>query len=252
MFAQFCELEKEKRLEEQKIKESLQRKQKGYVRNEKIQHKIDETYHKMSEWQAELERREKQAAENLKKQQQMLAEKLQIKREIQKLKQESAQQKQKRKENRQKLKKDEMMQDLETMTLKFEQFKIEKTQDKIAKKQEIFKAEQKRADMHQAFYHMAVWNVQEAGDLIKEIIEENDKGLVMKPKSVAEKVREKATMIRRHERLGLTSKMSPGSIEEEQEHHDEMMGFGHYSKNKKVNGSVNGYSNGAEFDRQQQ
>jgi len=34
--------------------------------------------------------------------------------------------------------------------------------------------EQKRADMKTAFYHMAVWNVQEAGDIISNIIEEND------------------------------------------------------------------------------
>lgn len=75
--------------------------------------------------------------------------------------------------------------------------------------------------MKTAFYHMAVWNVQEAGDLIKEILEENDKsaGHGVKPKSVAEKVREKAAKIRRDERLGL-SKMGGyngmGQIEEEQ------------------------------------
>ena len=109
------------------------------------------------------------------------------------------------------------MQDLETMTVKFENFKQIKERDKMAKQQEIFKAEQKRADMRQAFYHMAVWNVQEAGDLIKEIIEECDnKGSGVKPKSVAEKVREKAAIIRRNERLGL-SKMMPGGIEEENE-----------------------------------
>jgi hypothetical protein len=52
--------------------------------------------------------------------------------------------------------------------------------------------------MRAAFYHMAVWNVQEAGDLIKEIVDENDKGVAMKPKSVAEKVREKAAIMRRN------------------------------------------------------
>ena len=52
--------------------------------------------------------------------------------------------------------------------------------------------------------------------MIKEIIEECDsnKGAGVKPKSVAEKVREKASIIRRNERLGL-SKMLPGGIEEE-------------------------------------
>ena len=59
--------------------------------------------------------------------------------------------------------------------------------------------------MKTAFYHMAVWNVQEAGDLIKEILDENDKGnaISVKPKSVAEKVRAKAAKIRRRERLGV-------------------------------------------------
>ena len=41
---------------------------------------------------------------------------------------------------------------------------------------------------------MAVWNVQEAGDLIQEILAESDNaGIGVKPKSVAEKVREKAS-----------------------------------------------------------
>jgi hypothetical protein len=63
--------------------------------------------------------------------------------------------------------------------------------------------------MKTAFYHMSVWNVNEAGDIIKEILEENDKGIGgVKSKSVAEKVREKAAKIRREERLGL-SKISP-------------------------------------------
>lgn len=58
--------------------------------------------------------------------------------------------------------------------------------------------------MKTAFYHMAVWNVNEAGDIIKEILEENDKGHAgsVQPKSVAEKVREKAAILRRNERLG--------------------------------------------------
>ena len=65
--------------------------------------------------------------------------------------------------------------------------------------------------MKTAFYHMAVWNVQEAGDLIKEILEESDKGNGhgVKPKSVAEKVREKATKLRRDERLGYFTRVSP-------------------------------------------
>ena len=60
--------------------------------------------------------------------------------------------------------------------------------------------------MKTAFYHMAVWNVNEAGDIIKEILEDNDRAGApgVKPKSVAEKVREKAAIIRRNERLGKT------------------------------------------------
>lgn len=57
--------------------------------------------------------------------------------------------------------------------------------------------------MKTAFYHMAVWNVQEAGNIIQEIVEDNDKHNKkgVKPISVAEKVRSKASMIRRKERL---------------------------------------------------
>jgi hypothetical protein len=61
--------------------------------------------------------------------------------------------------------------------------------------------------MKTAFYHMAVWNVQEAGDIIAEILEENDhKGAshAVKPISVAEKVRKKAAAMRKQERLGKT------------------------------------------------
>jgi hypothetical protein len=92
------------------------------------------------------------------------------------------------------------------MTEKFENYKSAMNANKMQKQQELFKAEQKRADMKTAFYHMAVWNVQDAGDIIKEIIEDNDKltsTIGVAPKSVAEKVREKASLIRRHERLGL-------------------------------------------------
>lgn len=93
----------------------------------------------------------------------------------------------------------------------------------MRKQQELFRAEQKRADMKTALYHMAVWNVQEAGDLIKEIIYDGDNngratangtmvggGNVstqgaLGPKSVAEKVREKAAILRRNERRGIKS-----------------------------------------------
>jgi hypothetical protein len=54
--------------------------------------------------------------------------------------------------------------------------------------------------MRTAFYHMAVWNVQEAEDIINDILEDNHlpgkstitahKGI---PVTVAEKVRQKAT-----------------------------------------------------------
>ena len=39
------------------------------------------------------------------------------------------------------------MQDLESMTVKFENFKIIHDKEKMERQQEIFKAEQKRADM---------------------------------------------------------------------------------------------------------
>ena len=81
--------------------------------------------------------------------------------------------------------------------------------------------------MKTAFYHMAVWNVNEgAGDLIKEILEEVDNQhgtTAASHKSVAEKIREKAAVIRRNERLG-HGKSTMGS---------EIMGFGHYSNGHK-------------------
>jgi hypothetical protein len=55
--------------------------------------------------------------------------------------------------------------------------------------------------MRDAFYHMAVWNVQEAGDIIEDIIYVDEKLGSVKPISVAEKVRVKATKIRRNERM---------------------------------------------------
>lgn len=76
MYAQFCEMERERRIEEEKRREQNQRYQKGKEKNDKIQQKVDEAYRQMMEWQAELERREKAAEDNLKKQQQILAEKL--------------------------------------------------------------------------------------------------------------------------------------------------------------------------------
>jgi len=62
--------------------------------------------------------------------------------------------------------------------------------------------------MKTAFYHMAVWNVQEAGDIINQIIKENDsKGQkkMVKPVSVAEQVRIKAAQMRRKERMNSNS-----------------------------------------------
>ena len=140
------------------------------------------------------------------------------------------------------------MQKLMSMTQKVDSFKDQKTQEKHRKQQELFKAEQKRADMKNALYHMAVWNVQEAGDIIKEIINENDgnhhgvNGSAsmsggIGPKSVAEKVREKAALIRRNERLGLISRGSPDHLNGQ-----EPMGFGHYE---------NAGNGQAEFDRMQ-
>lgn len=134
------------------------------------------------------------------------------------------------------------------MSQKMEAFKHQKQEDKARKQQELFKAEQKRADMKTALYHMAVWNVQEAGDLIKEIIYEADNNGrattngtmvggntstagALGPKSVAEKVREKAAILRRNERRGIKSSGGMGDMM------GEPMGFGHYE-----NGGNNRYS----------
>lgn len=141
------------------------------------------------------------------------------------------------------------MQKYMSMSQKVENFKQQRAEEKHRKQQELFKAEQKRADMKTALYHMAVWNVQEAGDIIKEIIDDNDKGGavngsavnaaggILGPKSVAEKVREKAAIIRRNERLGIgRGGLSNGGQED-------LMGFGHYE---------NGHAgNGSEFERVQ-
>lgn len=67
--------------------------------------------------------------------------------------------KQKRKDNKLKITKNEMMVKIETEAEKFQTFKLENIHRKHEKQQKIFSAEQKRADMRNAFYHMAVWNV---------------------------------------------------------------------------------------------
>ena len=73
-----------------------------------------------------------------------------------------------------KLARDEQMIKIQSEFDRFEQFKKERLMHKHQKQQSLFQAEQKRADMKTAFYHMAVWNVQEAGDIINQIIKEND------------------------------------------------------------------------------
>ena len=77
------------------------------------------------------------------------------------------------------------------------------------KQQKLFMAEQKRADMRMALYHMAVWNVPDAKEIIEDILEEKDQGSVSRqgggghqPISVAEKIRKKAAMMRKAERMG--------------------------------------------------
>ena len=62
--------------------------------------------------------------------------------------------------------------------------------------------------MRNALYQMAVWNVPEAGDIIKEIIEDKEESKYVFPRStslpanvsIAEKVRTKASKLRRKER----------------------------------------------------
>ena len=51
--------------------------------------------------------------------------------------------------------------------------------------------------MRTAFYNMAVWNVQEAGDIIDDIINTEEALGKVKPVSTAEKVRLKASVSRR-------------------------------------------------------
>lgn len=65
-----------------------------------------------------------------------------------------------------------------------EEYKENQLKIKNEKQKALFKSEQKRGDMKTAFYHMAVWNVGEAQDLIEEILEDDDHKV-----SVAEKVR---------------------------------------------------------------
>jgi hypothetical protein len=156
-----------------------------------------------------------------------------VKRELKRLKQESAQLKQKRREKRLELEKAEGLERVQSATAQFAALRSQAAQVKAEKQQQLFRAEQKRADMRNALYHMAVWNVQEAGDIIKEIIEESDKNQPAQPgighKSVAEKVREKAAIIRRNERLGL-SRQSPSNGHNPTDENDrEVMGFGHYA-----------------------
>ncbi len=51
------------------------------------------------------------------------------------------------------------MQKIQSEFQKFEEFNHERLHNKHEKQQKIFHAEQKRADMKTALYHMAVWNV---------------------------------------------------------------------------------------------
>lgn len=123
MAAQQLEMERERRIEEAKRREQEARQRKGYEKNSKIAHKVEEAYKQMMDWQNELERREQAAADNLKKQQQILAEKLEVKRELQRLKQESAQLKQKRKDLKESLKQEEQLQKWTSMSQKMDAFK---------------------------------------------------------------------------------------------------------------------------------
>ena len=50
MYAQYCEMERENRIHNDKVRETMNRKQKGQEKNDKIQMKIDEAYRKMEEW----------------------------------------------------------------------------------------------------------------------------------------------------------------------------------------------------------
>ena len=58
--------------------------------------------------------------------------------------------------------------------------------------------------MKTALYHMAVWNVPDGGEVIKEILEEENEEQphLKKNMTVAEKIRKKAAKMRKVERLG--------------------------------------------------
>lgn len=74
LYEQLAEMERERRIEDEKMRETHMRRVKGQEKNEKIQYKVDEAYRKMEEWQRELARREQQAEENRKRQQQLVKE----------------------------------------------------------------------------------------------------------------------------------------------------------------------------------
>ena len=59
--------------------------------------------------------------------------------------------------------------------------------------------------MKTALYHMAVWNVPEAGEIIKEILIDEQSVSPKKNLSVAEKIRKKAAKMRKAERIGLSN-----------------------------------------------
>lgn len=62
------EMEKERRIEEEKKRQQEHRHKMGQDKTERLIFKVDEAYKKMAEWQQELERRERTAEDTLKKQ----------------------------------------------------------------------------------------------------------------------------------------------------------------------------------------
>ncbi len=63
--------------------------------------------------------------------------------------------------------------------------------------QQLFRAELKRGDIRTAFYHMAVWNVDDAGKVIKELVDADPEKSQRSEITVAEMVRQKASRLRR-------------------------------------------------------
>ena len=79
--------------------------------------------------------------------------------------------KQKRRENKMELERQQRTEKMLMNKEKMEIFTEEREQKRKQKKMELVQAEKKRCDLREAFYHMAVWNVRDASDVIQTLID---------------------------------------------------------------------------------